>query len=155
MESFFTSVEFYIILFMLAIFLVGWIGRDNSRGEVLSYIYRSTIAERSEPGNGSQLYVEALANGNVMLIHRNIAISEENIPAIAVSISGSDIKIVEKVEKITAVDDNSELFDAIYILDCLKAKKYHLYFESTFTGTYTAASIKNEAPFHVTAEFKL
>ena len=155
MESFFTSVEFYIILFMLAIFLVGWIGRDNNRDEVLSYIYKSTIAERSEPGNGSQLYVEALANGNLMLIHRNIAVSEVNIPAIAISISGNDIKIVEKVEKITAVDDNSELFDAIYILDCLKAKKYHLYFESTFTGTYTATSIKNEAPFHVTSEFKL
>lgn len=140
---------------MLAIFLVGWIGRDNSRGEAVSYIYRSTIAERSEPRNGSQLYAEALENGNLMLIHRNIAASEENIPAIAITISGSDIKIVEKTEKITAPDGNSELFDAIYILDCLKAKKYHLYFESTFTGTYTAASIKNEAPFHITTEFKL
>ena len=155
MEQFFTSVEFYIILFMLAIFLVGWIGRENGRGEVLSYIYRSVIAEHAGDEKGSQLYVEALENGNLMLIHRNIAVSEDNRPAIAIQVSDRDIKIVEKTEKITAPDDDSELFDAIYIIDCLKAKRYHLYFESTFTGTYAATSVKNEAPFHVTADFKL
>lgn len=149
MESFFTSVEFYVIAFIVAMTLAVFIMKPNEKGAAQTYFYTAQImySEAKE----QSLLVEALENGKMIIIHRMVNADENTIPAIALSIIGNDIKIVEK--QTPQAHPDMPFMDAVYIVDCIKGSKYHLHFDSQATTSYTSTSIRNEHPFHVEVPF--
>ena len=145
-EQFFTSTEFYVIAFTLGIALLAALTSGRQRSEVITYFFVARLAEHSGSDEPS-LRVEAAADGRLLVVHRGILLSEGVVPAIALDISDSDMRIKEKTERRT--DGPLRAYDATYIIDVARCQRYHLLFESTVSGRYASTSLRNEMPFHV------
>lgn len=145
MENLFTSVEFYIIAFVVAISIVGFMLHPSSKDSAITYYFKAELLPSQSVEQS--LYVEALEDGNLKIIHRGVHSEDDCVNAIALSIIGSDLRIIEKQTPVATMD--SPLYDVVYVIDKLRASRYHLYFDSQTTNSYATTSLVNEVPFHV------
>lgn len=148
-ESIFTSVEFYIIAFVVAIAITGFMFHPSKKDEAITYFFKASLFPSQS--NIPSLYIEALEDGNLKITHKGIHANEMVSTSIALTIIGSDLRIVEKQTPIASWE--TPLYDAVYIIDRLKPLRYHLYFDSEITNSYATSSLVNESPFHVEVSF--
>lgn len=149
METFFTTTEFYVIAITIAVAVIALVARPSQRGEAFSYIFTARLIPATS--DTPKLYIEAMDNGKLKILHRGASASDNTRISISLTIIGKDIKIVEK--PYPEVYDEGAPCDAEYIVDCLKSDRYHLYFDSPAMGIYAASSLRNTPPFHVELPF--
>ena len=110
MESIFTSTEFYVTIFVIAIALIGFILKPSNKGEAMTYFYTGNQTEASCPHE--TLIIEALESGDVWITHTAVRAYPESEMALAITIIGDDIKIPEKQQPHSS--DEAPLEEIIY-----------------------------------------
>ncbi len=155
MYSIFTSVEFYIIAFVVAMALVGVMFNPSKHGEAITYFANGCIKPALSDGMPT---LESIGEDNrrLVLVHRCVAVPIGVTSSIAIVLSGSDMRVSEKFNIPKGIEpEEAEICDIIYTIDFLLAQRYHLYFESAADGTYASMSVLNNEGFRNKSEFKL
>ena len=115
----------------------------------MTYFYTGNIQEPST--DNETLIIEAMESGDIKITHTAVHAYENSEMALAITIIGDDIKIIEKQTPQAHYD--SPTVDVVYYVECIYNRRYHLYFESQATGGYATTSVRNEVPFRSVNEF--
>ncbi|MEG0253666.1 MAG: hypothetical protein RR061_07455 [Muribaculaceae bacterium] len=154
MAGIFTSVEFYVITITIAIIILGFIFHPSTMGEAYTYFFDGHIMACDDATISGKLCVDADDNGHVTFTHFGIDVCEDSAISIVLTITGDDIRITEKCGD----DDGGgvgSLCNVTFYVDCMRSKRYHIYYESMSTGTWASTSFINSPGYHTQVLFKL
>lgn len=148
MPSIFGTVEFYIVCFVVGVAIAAIVGRPSRLDEARTSFATGEIIGVAAAGEEAERCVEVTArhDGCLEVVHRGVPCDAGVEPAIAIKIIGSDLRLTERVTP--APRPGAPRVDVRYVVGGLLAARYHLYFDSTSTGSYAAGSFVNEEPFH-------
>ncbi|MDD2960548.1 MAG: hypothetical protein PHR45_00490 [Muribaculaceae bacterium] len=149
MEEIFTSTEFYIIAFTIAVAITALFFKPTPKDEAATYFFRADMSQSDI--SERKIEISALEDGTLTITHHGLTAPYGTESSIAITIIGNDIKIVEKL--LHEYSDDLPLQSATYIIDRLKHHSYHLYFESEYDGTYATGRFINTYPFHCSLQF--
>lgn len=141
MMNFFTSVEFYIILAVVAAAIVAFAAKPGGHGPVLEYLLSGDLTEAGEEEQPT-VDVTCLNNGTVLFVRKGLDnISREGAASLAVKVKGTDVSIEERL-----TTGKGELIhqQAEFVVKFLREGRYHVHYNSSKTGLFAAF------PLHVT-----
>lgn len=137
--NFFTSVEFYVIMAVIAAAVVAFAARPQARGEVMEFLLASRLVQTggediSEPPT---LQFACLDTGRVRLTRRGLAgVSMSGAVSIAASFDGVNLSVEERVTPGNKYDLPAS--SAIFDIGFLPAGRYHVRYNSDATGLFAA-----------------
>ncbi len=146
MSGFFTSVEFYVILAVIAAAIVAFAARPGGTGPVQEFLLAGTLS-RGSANARPELAIEVRPNGQVRLVRRGVdGITDDGAVSLAVKVKGTDVMIEERLtpgKGILEPDVSAE-----FLIKFLKPARYHVKYNSQKTGLFAAF------PLHVTPGIK-
>lgn len=145
--SFFTSVEFYIILAVIAAAIVAFAAKPASSGPVQEFLLAGDLT-RGAAGARPELAIDVQSNGSVRLVRRGVdCLTDTGAVSLAVKVKGTDVMIEERLTsgRGTLEPDIS----ASFLIKFFKSGgRYHIKYNSQKTGLFAAF------PLHVAPGIK-
>lgn len=155
MENIFTSVEFYVITITVAIILFGFIFHPSKKGEAFTYFFSGQLTPADITDPSETLTIEAQEDGKVKFTHTSITLADDSKLNVALTISDDDIKITEKIDTSNCSEYSLvNIYNFVFYVDCMRAKRYHIYYESTSTESWAATTFLNLDSYHTKIQFK-
>ena len=140
MISFFTSVEFYIILAVIAAAIVAFSARPTAKGPASEFLMAGDLRQGMQ--SEAQITLTCLDNGKVRLLRQGLPeVRDDGAVSLACKLVGTDVFIEERI-----VPGRSEEIlnvEAEFVFKWLRPGRYHIRYNSQPTGTFAAF------PFHV------
>lgn len=134
--SFFSSIEFCVIMAVVAAAVVALACRPQARGEMLEYLLAGRI---SRTGSSEEPMVEfrCLDSGEVVLERTGIEnVTESGAVSLAVKCDGVNVMIEERL--ITGNQYDLPIDTALFTLDFLRPGRYHVRYNSDASGLFSA-----------------
>lgn len=150
MPSIFSTVEFYIVCFVVAVAIAAIVGRPSRQDEATTSFATGEVMGLADESNAECVEVTALDDGTLDVVHRGVPLAGASEAAVAIRIVGSDVRLTERVAPAPPLD--APRFNVKYNVGGLRAARYHFYLDCTSTGRYAAGSVVNEQPFHARYE---
>lgn len=141
--SIFTSVEFYIFSFAIAMVIVAFFMHPNDKGEAMTFFAHGFMLQAdSEPS----IELKYDDEQNLTVVRRGVFLNTVQCELnYAITVIGKDIKISEKL----VVDRNAVLdqrtVDVAFSTDKIMPGKYHIYLDSQWSGQWAAGTFRLEA----------
>ena len=145
----FQTVEFYVIAVLVAAMIVALVARPASKGEARQYL----LAGELKAGGNSEPMIELTAqdDGKVTLIRKGIeGITESGAVSLAVTVIGWDIVIEERLSE--GYTDDEAIDTAVFTMDFLAPERYHIRYNSSVTGRFTATPFHNRPGYTITRQ---
>ena len=141
MEEFAGSIEFYAIMFAIAIAIVGFAMRPSEKGPAITAFAKGRITASAT--EQASVEAECLADGSLVVRRRGVWLDTPDCEInYSITITGSDIKISEK--RVTAAF--AELLpgatDIEFSFDPPRGTRYHLLIESEWSGEWASGTIR-------------
>lgn len=140
--SFLHSIEFYIIMAVVAAAIVAIASRPQSAGAVTEHLLRGDLLpfQKSDEGDMPELTTQCAASGRVILVRRGLQdVTASGAVSLAVTAKGYDLTIRERISPGSPMDD--PVASAMFILDFLApGEYYHIHYicdRSARTASYT------------------
>lgn len=135
----FQTTEFYVILAIIAAFIVGFCAMPSSRGEARLYMLSGETGVE-EPGHDPWIEFLCLDDGNMVLTRHGIeGVSSSGAVSIAVNITGFDVVIEERLTPGRLYDGPVNM--AVFNLGFLSPEWYHVLYNSGTTGLSAAVTL--------------
>jgi len=149
MSGFFHTTEFYVIASMVAAAVVGLCVRPPSRGEAIERLLAGTLCDTGTADTGPRITLSCEPDGTVLLTRSGLTgLTDSCAVSLAVTVIGTDISIEERLAGPTSVTTSGQPIDtALFTLDFLRHDRYHVRYNSSSLGLFTAftASLRPEA----------
>ena len=145
--EFITSIEFYIIAFVIAFAIVGFLMKPDEKRPAKTYFATGTITV-SESKSEIHLRYDG---ENLRIEHRGIYLNSPDCQInYSIIIVGNTITISEKYvpDKIASILPGT--YDAVMQTDKIPHGKYHLKIESEWSSAWAATTIRLNEPFEKT-----
>lgn len=152
--SFFSTVEFYVIMAVMAAAIVAFSARPQSRGPVMEYLLASTLSE-SDDGDLPRQSVEitCLADGTVLLVRHGVEdVTMTGAVSIAAKCDGSNVTFEERLVVGSTWDAPARM--ATFHIDFLRPGRYHIRYNSDRTGLFAAFPLHVRPGINVTHDLK-
>lgn len=144
--SIFQTLEFYIIVSVIAAAVIAAISLPERKGEVKLHLLAGTLFSAGDnstadsPGQGSLELVVGKDNVVTLIRHGLSGVSMAGAVSLAVKVSGFDVTIDERiVSGAPASDDPAG--QAVFTLDFLSPEWYHIRYESEHFSEHAAFSL--------------
>ena len=142
--GFFQTVEFYVILSVVAAAVVALAALPAKRGEARLLFYAGDLeaaptgAEASEP----MLYAECRDDGAVVLRREGVrGITASGAVSLAVTVIGFDVTIQERLS--AGYSNDEAVTAAVFVLDFFAPERYHVTYRSDDAGLFGAFTLAN------------
>lgn len=139
--SFFNTVEFYVILAVIAAAIVALSARPGSKGPVIEYLLAGELypADDEEP----MVQINCLDTGAIAITRFGIAgINENGAISLAITKKGQDLFIEERLTPGSGFGLPTQV--GLFTLKTLPPGRYHVKYNSDKTGLFAAF------PLHIT-----
>lgn len=134
--SFFSSVEFCVIMAVIAAAVVALACRPQARGEMLEYLLAGNITRKGDAGD-AMVEMKCLDSGIVMLQRSGIdGVTESGAVSLAIKCDGVNVMIEERL--IPGNQYDMPIDTAIFTLDFLRPGRYHVRYNSDSSGLFAA-----------------
>ncbi|MDE6574244.1 MAG: hypothetical protein K2L84_02820 [Muribaculaceae bacterium] len=136
--SFFTSIEFFVIMAFIAAAVVALAAMPSKRGAARMFYYGGELDSSAAP---SVPGVVALVDeqGQLLLYRFGLdGVSMDGAYSLAVTITGFDVTIDERL---TAGQGDTAATSAVVRCDCFGRERYHFHFRSEATGRSAAFTL--------------
>lgn len=132
--SIFQSVEFYVILTVVAAAVVALCARPSGRGPVQTHLASGWLTEGAVD-KPSSLRIECLDNGDVVVTRQGLTgIYSTGAASLAITRTGNDLRIVERMTPGTPLSVDGEapvqVREASFHLNFLGRDWYHIKYEA-------------------------
>lgn len=136
----FGSVEFYVIMAVVAAAVVALASRPRAAGEMLEYLLASSLVEQGGHASGPSLELACLPDGSVRLTRRGLEdISMSGAVSLAVRTNGVDVFMEERLTPGGGWEAPAS--EAVFYIDFLRPGRYHVRYNSERTGLFAAFSL--------------
>lgn len=143
----FQTVEFYVVVSVIAAFVVAFMALPGRKGEVKSHLISGQLLSAAGdedvptgPGCGS-LTFECHEGGIVSLRRDGLhGVAMSGAVSLVVKVSGFDVVIEERVSA-GSHPSFGEATAAVFFLDFLAPEWYHVRYESERTGEFAALTL--------------
>lgn len=143
----FHSVEFYVILTVVAAAILAFCARPSQRGEAETHLLAGVLSDAPDTENPS-ITVECLENGDVTITRHGLrGIYSTGAASLAITQIGTDLKIIERLtpgpRPYPATDDDgnvqapADIVEALFTLNFMGRGWYHIKYEAE--GNFFAA----------------
>lgn len=139
--DFFHSVEFYVILTVVAAAVVALCARPSRRGEARQFFATGILSSPVESvGDEPQIEFVCQDDGGVALVRRGLRnVYASGTVALAIEQRGFDVTMRERVTAGSPADGG--VTDALFMFDFFASEWYHIRYESEATGRMAAFSL--------------
>lgn len=162
--DFLHSVEFYVIIFMVAAFAVALIAMPQGRGPVETSFAEGMLDKAPEGSDLSpRIELLCLDDGNVKITRYGLPEGLDSGATVALALSRKGFDISAE-ERITAVNyraanalldsERQEVNRATFILPGLACERYHLKYNSDATSSFAALTFLNTPGRHTVRLFR-
>ncbi len=135
---FFTTVEFYVILAVVAAAILAVASRPDSSGPVREMLMACALDAEPEPQEPA-VSLECLDNGRLVITRTGVTgISGDGAVSLALEIKGLDIRIEERLTPGRGLLVPS--MTASCVLPFIRLERYHVAYNSSATGLFAAFS---------------
>lgn len=133
------SVEFYVILTVVAAGVLALCIRPSRRGAAVFHTVEGWVCEGDDSVAEPRLEIECLSNGSV-LIRRTalVGVGDTGNVSITVEQRGFDLDITENITGGRRISGSAESRDAVFVLSFLGQEWYHIHY-TAWPGTRYAA----------------
>lgn len=158
--DFLHSVEFYVILFVIAALAVGLLAIPQGRGPVETSFANGDLSfDNGTSDLTPRIELECMPDGTVKIIRYGLPESLTSAASIALAITrkGFDLTIEERISPSSRAILDSETTPvnrATFILGGLAHERYHLKYNSETTSSFTTATINNRPGLRSTRLFR-
>lgn len=150
--SFFHTTEFYVILFLAAVAVVGFLAMPHGSEAVKEYLLGSELME-SGSGEEPSIAVDCDESGNVWLSRRGLTdFNASGAVSAKVMVKGFNITVYERV--VEGRYDDEPVNTALFQLDFLASERYYLRYESESTNRSATLAFRNVGGYHAEARLK-
>lgn len=142
--SFFNTVEFFVIMAVIAAAVVAYMCIPSRRGEavlhtvpgeLLSGAENTTAAADADPDSPGTLTVRCREDGSVELLRRGLGgLTESGAVSLAVTVIGFDVSIEERRSRGYSSDPKADA--ARFVLDFLAPEWYHVRYAYSEGGEF-------------------
>lgn len=136
--SFFSTVEFYVIMSVIAAAIVAFSARPQSRGPVMEYLLASELSETDDHDLVQQsVELTCLADDTVLLVRHGVEdVTMTGAVSLAAKCDGSTITFEERLVAGSSWDAPAR--KATFHIDFLRPGRYHIRYNSDRTGLFAA-----------------
>lgn len=140
----FNTVEFYVIVSVIAAAVIAFISLPDRKGEVRTHLLArqliNDVSVVSGPGNGSLTF--ECHPGNIVTIRRDglEGVTLSGAVSLVVKVSGFDITIEERVTP-GVHSDAGYANSATFTLDFLAPEWYHIRYESEYFSEHASMTL--------------
>lgn len=145
----FHSVEFYVIILLVAALAVGLMALPSGHGPVETNFADGALKFDPEATDQTpRLEIESLPDGSVKLTRLGLPATLDSSATVALAITrkGFDISIEERItpaSRAMLASETTPVNIATFILTGLAAERYHIRYNSEATSSFTAATYNN------------
>lgn len=134
------SVEFYVIVTVVAAGVLALCIRPSRRGAAVFHTVEGWVCEGDDDSDsGPRLEIECLANGSVLMRRTDAdAAGDTGNVSISVEQRGFDLDITENITPGRRLSGTAESRDAVFVLSFLGQEWYHIHY-TAWPGTRYAA----------------
>ncbi|MDE6283652.1 MAG: hypothetical protein K2L97_06660 [Muribaculaceae bacterium] len=156
----FHSVEFYVIIFLVAALIVGLMAMPASHGPVETDFATGRLTFDPDLSDITpRIELEALPDGTVRIIRYGLPDRLDNAATVALAINrkGFDLTIEERItptDKALLSSECHPVNKAEFILTGLAHERYHLKYNSDTTSSFTALTFNNRPGLRSTRLFR-
>lgn len=129
------SVEFYVILAVIAALIVAFAARPAQKGAVIERLLAGDLTFTGEPAEPA-VRISCADDGTVCITRRGVQICPDGAVSLAVEIFTADIRIKERITHGT--EGAPQYVEARFTLKSLRPGKYHVKYTSDQTSTFAA-----------------
>ena len=134
------SVEFYVLLVVVAAAIIALAIRPSGRGEARQY-FAEGILMRGEESAEPELYVECLDNGDVAIRRTGLeGLWANGALSLVVTQIGFDLPIEERLTP-GSPESGLEVDTAIFTIDILAPERYHVKYTGAADGRFIAFTL--------------
>lgn len=157
--DFLHSVEFYVIVLLVAALAVGLLAMPSGHGPVKTSFAEGFLTYDQAAGPEPRLELECLPDGNVKITRHGLPDNLDNAAtaALAISRKGFDLTVEERLTPASRpllASETSAVNTAVYILTGLARERYHLRFNSDSTSSFTTLTFVNRPGLRSTRVFR-
>jgi hypothetical protein len=135
----FQTVEFYVIVSVIAAAVVAYMAIPAERGEAKLHMLAGELYGGDAAAVPS-IEFHCMDDGSVMLVRKGLhGVSASGAASIAVKVIGFDLMIEERLTPGSMLD--MEMTEAQFRLDFLAPEWYHIKYNSETVGRFCAASL--------------
>lgn len=141
MSGFFHSTEFYVIASIAAAAVVILFMRPQSRGEAIERLLAGTLCDTGHPDAPPTVSLFCSEDGTVLLTRSGlIGMTGDSALSLAVTVAGGDISVEERVTMSAPLPGTvtRPVDAALFTLDFLRPGRYHVRYNSSSLGLFTA-----------------
>ena len=143
----FASVEFYVILVVIAAAIAIAAAMPSSRGEARNFFYTARLLETESPATSPGVTFTYDDHGNLTVFRTGITgLTSSGALSLAVTIIGTDVTIEERLSNGYSADPPRDAAQAA--LDCLGRQRYHIRYISDNMSTAFSMTLDNGARHH-------
>lgn len=148
---FFSTVEFYVIITIIAAAIVAISCRPSSKGPVYERLLAGDLQESTEPTPCIRLI--CLDNGKIMLTRFGLdSLNAGGAASLAIKKTGSDVMIEERL--VSGKGAPIPCAQATFSIDFMPYGKYHIRYNSASTGLFCAFPFTVKPDMEVTKYLK-
>lgn len=148
---FFSTVEFYVIITIVAAAIIAISCRPISKGPAYEKLLGSNLEESDDYIPSIRL--QCLADGKIILTRFGIdSLNSDGAASIAIKKIGTDVLIEERL--VTGKGVHIPCLKATFIIDFMPFGKYHLRYNSNSTGLFCAFPFTVKPDMIVTKHLK-
>lgn len=137
MLSFFTSVEFYVVMAVVAGAIVALASRPQSRGPVMEYLLASVLSADDDSDGAPSVEFICLDDGTVRLLRHGVeGVTLTGAVSLAVTCDGVNVSFEERLVQGSDWDEPART--ASFRIDFLRPGRYHIRYNSDRTGLFAA-----------------
>lgn len=158
--EFFHSVEFYVIILLVAALAVGLMARPSGHGPVETDFSEGFLSYDPSPeDNTPRIEIECLEDATVKITRFGLPDNLDSAATVALALTrkGFDITAEERITPASRPLLSSETVPvntAVYLIRGLAHERYHLKFNSDSTSSFTALTFMNRPGLRSTRIFR-
>lgn len=134
------SVEFYVMLVVVAAAIIALAIRPSGRGEARQYFAEGILMRGEEPSD-PELYLECLDNGDVALRRTGLeGLWPDGALSLVITRIGFDLTIEERLTPGNP-QSGPEVDTAIFTIDFLAPERYHVKYTGAADGRFIAFTL--------------
>lgn len=159
--DFLHSVEFYVIILLVAALAVGLMAMPSGHGPVETSFSEGFLTFDPAAGEdpAPRLELECLPDGGVKITRHGLpdTLDSAATAALAISRKGFDLTIEERLTPASSpllASETNRVNTAVYILQGLARERYHMRFNSESTSSFTTVTFVNRPGLRATREFR-
>lgn len=157
--EFLHSVEFYVIVLLVAALAVGLLAMPSGHGPVETDFSEGFLSYNPDMTDLTpRIELEALGDGSVKISRYGLPEELGSTAAVALAITrkGFDLTVEERItpsSRALPASETAPVNMAVYIINGLARERYHLKFNSDSTSSFTALTFMNRPGLRSTRLF--